>query len=77
MIMATESYNGPITRAYGEPAGVRLLARLESSGTDPFTASEAVNEAAALVMTPLHTIVLLNQLSKDGWITRIKKRPSA
>lgn len=71
--MATESYNSSITRAYGEPAGVRLLARLESSGTDPFTASQAVNEGAALRLTTHHTIVLLNQLTTDGWITRIKK----
>lgn len=71
--MATESYNSSITRAYGEPAGVRLLARLDSSGTDPFTASQAVNEGAALRLTSHHTIVLLNQLTTDGWITRIKK----
>ena len=71
--MATESYHSAVSRAYGEPAGVRLLASLESSGTDPFNASQALAEGAALGLTPHHAIVLLNELSKAGRITRIKK----
>jgi len=73
MIMATRQYTSDNTRAYGEPAGVRLLARLESSGTDPFAAPQAVDEGAALGPTPHHIIALLARLSKDGWVTRIKK----
>ncbi len=70
--MATRQYTTDNTRAYGEPAGVRLLARLGSSGADPFSATQAVSKGAALGLTPHHTIVLLSQLSTDGWITRIK-----
>jgi predicted transcriptional regulator of viral defense system len=52
---------------------VRLLVALEGAGVDPFTTAQAVNEGAALDLTPRHTITLLHRLAASGWITRIKK----
>lgn len=71
--MASEAYNREERRHYGEPAGVRLLAALETAGTDPFTSGQAVQEGGALGLTPRHTITLLHRLASGGWITRIKK----
>jgi len=71
--MASEAYNSEGRRHYGEPAGVRLLAALETVGADPFTSGQAVKEGSVLGLTPRHTITLLHRLASGGWITRIKK----
>lgn len=73
MNMTTQRRNTESPRAYGEPAGVRLITSLDRTGTDPFTSTQAINEGAALGLTPHHTMVLLSKLNADRWITRIKK----
>lgn len=71
--MATRPYNQDDVRAYGEPAGVQLLAALEGAGTDPFAAAQAIREGATIGLTSNHAIALLHRLAASGWITRIKK----
>lgn len=73
MNMATQRYSTENPRAYGEPAGIRLITSLDRAGTDPFTSTQAINESAALGLTSHHTMVLLNELNKNRWVTRIKK----
>ena len=73
MNMAIQRHNPENPRAYGEPAGIRLIIGLDRAGTDPFTSTQAVAEGTALDLTPHHTMTLLSELSADRWITRIKK----
>lgn len=71
--MTPRPYNQADVRAYGEPAGVQLLAALERAGTDPFAAAQAIREGATIGLTPDHVIALLHRLAASGWTTRIKK----
>jgi predicted transcriptional regulator of viral defense system len=49
------------------------MAALEAVGADPFTSTQAVQEGAALDISPRHTLTLLNRLAEGDWLTRIKK----
>lgn len=60
-------------RAYGEPAGIRLITALESLGLEIFTVGQAASQGASLGLTRSHTITLLHQLAVGGWLTRVKK----
>lgn len=72
--MVTKSYQeGASSPPYGETAGVRLINALEGAGSDPFTASQAAREGAALGLTRTHIIRLLHLLTTGGWISRVKK----
>lgn len=71
--MATRSYKHISHRPYGEPAGIRLLTSIESTGADPFTAAQAVRQGAEIGLAPSHTTTLLHQLAEAGWLTRVKK----
>jgi len=68
-----QAYTPQPSRPYGEPAGLRLIAALESVGADPFSSSEAEREGATLNLSKSHTLNLLNQLTTAGWLTRLKK----
>lgn len=70
--MATRSHT-ETPRPYGEPAGLRLLAALESAGRDPFSAQEAGQEASSLGLSRSHVHNLLNELTAAGRVTRLKK----
>jgi predicted transcriptional regulator of viral defense system len=69
--MPTRSYKQQ--RPYGEPSGLRLIAQLESAGTDPFSFEGAQREADALGVSRSHTQNLLNELTIAGRLTRIKR----
>ncbi len=72
MIMATHTKVAS-PRNYGAPAGIRLVAAIESVGFPLFNAVQAANEAATLGLTKGHTNMLLHELAAGGWITRVKK----
>lgn len=69
----TLSYTPDLPRAYGEPAGIRLLVALEAAGRDPFPTDHATETARALGLGSGHTSKLLHQLARGGWLIRIKK----
>ncbi|HLC23088.1 MAG TPA: hypothetical protein VJL08_01405, partial [Dehalococcoidia bacterium] len=69
--MAYNNTSSP--RAYGDPAGIRLIAALEGAGIDPFIVTQAIDQGTRLSLTPKHIITLLHRLAVAGWITRIKK----
>lgn len=72
--MVTRTYQEGASRPpYGETAGVRLITALEGAGIDPFTASQAAREGAALDLARPHVIGLIHLLRTGGWITRVKK----
>jgi len=71
--MATRPHTGDGRRSYGEVAGLRLLAALETAGLDPFTVADAKVQGQALGLTAGHTTSLLHRLSASGRLTRVKK----
>ena len=71
--MPTRPYSQIAQRGYGEPAGVRLLAIIEGTGADLFTAAQAADQGAELGLTPGHIRTLLHELADGGWVTRVKK----
>jgi predicted transcriptional regulator of viral defense system len=71
--MATAPYAEDGRHEYGELAGLRLLAALETAGLDPFTVADAKVQGQALGLTAGHTTSLLHRLSASGRLTRLKK----
>ncbi len=69
--MATESFT--LARPYATPLGTRLLAALDSAGSDPFPTQRAAQAGTSLGLSAPHTITLLHELSAARWTTRLKK----
>ena len=62
-----------LSRPYGEPLGLRLVAALQSAGADPFSSTDAQREAGHLGLSRAHASKLLSQLTQARRLTRIKK----
>ncbi len=69
----TAAHKSIAPRAYGDPAGIRLIAALEGAGIDPFTVAQATGRGSRLGLTPRHIITLLHRLAASGRLTRIKR----